>query len=147
MLYFKSVQCFDLNGNFLQHALDNEVGPIYAVSFASSNASILYAVNGYNSRGEGSQFDKKIYLISTKTGNPVGAINLAPEIRTPHDIALADDASEIYIANLNPAGVYKYSLVNFNCKKIDRSFIYFHLFFFFLLSNYFLICVKYFVIQ
>lgn len=116
------VQCFDLNGNFLHQSLFNEVGPVYAVSFASANASVLYAVNGYNSRSD-SQFDKKIYMLSTKTGSTMGAINLAPEIRTPHDIALADDASEIYVANLNPAAVYKYTLVNFNCKNFEfRTF-------------------------
>lgn len=107
----------------MQQSLVNEVGPVYAVSFASSNASVLYAVNGYNSRAN-TQYDKKIYLISTKTGNLQGAINLVPEIRTPHDLALADDASEIYIANLNPPGVYKYSLVNFNCTKISPHLIF-----------------------
>ena len=118
----KRVQCFDLNGNFLQQSLANEVGPVYAVSFAASNASVLYAVNGYNSRAT-AQYDKKIYLISTKTGDLVGSINLAPDVRTPHDLALADDASEIYIANLNPPVVFKYSLVNYNCKIQYIKFI------------------------
>jgi hypothetical protein len=103
-----------LNGNFLQQSLVNNVGPVYAVAFAASNASVLYAVNGFNSRSD-TQFDKKVYLISTKTGNLMGAIDLIPEIRTPHDLALTNDATEIYLANLNPPGVFKYALVNFNC--------------------------------
>ncbi len=106
-----------MNGNFLHESLSNNVGPIYAVSFAAGNASTLYAVNGYNSRSADAQFDKKVYLVSTKTGNLMGALNLAPEIRTPHDVALSDDASEIYVANLNPPGVFKYTLVNYNCKS------------------------------
>jgi DNA-binding beta-propeller fold protein YncE len=110
------VQCFDLNGNFLQQALTNDYGPIYSVAFAATNASILYAVNGFSSRVD-TQYDKKIFLLSTLTGNVMGSINLLPDIRTPHDLALSDDASEIYIANLNPPAVFKYLLINYNGKR------------------------------
>ena len=109
------VQCFDLNGNFLFETSSAEFGPIYSVAFAANNASVLYAVNGFNSKLE-NQFDKKIFLISTKTGKLIGSINLNEEAHTPHDLALSDDASEIYIADLNPALVFKYALVNYNCK-------------------------------
>lgn len=107
------VQCFDLNGNFLQQSLYNDYGPIYSVAFAANNASTLFAINGFNSRQD-QQFDKKIFLISTVNGNIQGSINLLTDIRTPHDLALSDDASEIYIGNLNPPLVFKYVLVNYN---------------------------------
>ena len=110
------VQCFDLNGNFLFETSSEEFGPIYSVAFAANNASVLYAVNGFNSKLE-NQFDKKIFLISTKNGKLIGSINLNEDAHTPHDLALSDDASEIYIADLNPALVFKYALVNYNCKS------------------------------
>jgi len=110
------VQCFDLNGNNLLQVPLTDFGPIYSVAFAANNASILYAVNGYNSRSV-EQFDKKILMISMASGKVVGSINLDEEIASPHDIELSDDASEIYIANLSPTRVFKYLLVNFKSKK------------------------------
>ena len=107
------VQCFDLNGNFIHETSSAEFGPIYGVAFAANNASVLYAVNGYNSRLE-KQYDKKIFLISVKTGTVIGSINLVQDAKTPHDIAVSDDASEIYIADLNPSTLFKYQLVNYN---------------------------------
>lgn len=107
------VQCFDLNGNYIHQALSTEFGPVYGVAFANNNASVLYAINGYNSRAD-QQYDKKIFLISVKSGDLIGSINLVPEAKTPHDIALSDDASEIYIGNLNPPTVFKYVLINYN---------------------------------
>ncbi len=109
------IQCFDLNGNNLLQISSDEFGPIYSVAFAANNASVLYAINGYNSRTE-TQNDKKIFLISTKTGKILGSINLAEEAQTPHDLELSDDASEIYVGNLNPSVVLKYVLVNFKSK-------------------------------
>ena len=116
------IQCFDLNGNFLFETSSANFGPIYSVAFAANNASILYAVNGFNSRVE-NQFDKKIFLISTKTGKLIGSINLHEDIKTPHDLSITDDASEIYIADLNPATIFKYALINYQCKQISLIFI------------------------
>ena len=106
------IQCFDLNGNFLHETSSADFGPIYSVAFAANNASVLYAVNGYNSRKD-TQYDKKIFLISTKTGSVTGSINLNENARTPHALCLTDDASEIYVADLDPPVVFKYALVNY----------------------------------
>lgn len=105
------IQCFDLLGNNLIQIPSN-FGPIYGVAFAANNASILYAINGYNSRLD-DQFDKKVFLIDVKLGNVIGSINLNGEALTPHDLAVSDDASEIYVADLNPSAVFKYVLVNY----------------------------------
>lgn len=107
------IQCFDLHGNLIHHMTAPDFGPIYSVAFASNNASVLYAINGYNSREE-KQYEKKVFLISVKTGNVFATINLHPDIRTPHELELTDDASEIFIGNLNPPKIFKYALVNFN---------------------------------
>ena len=123
------VQCFDLNGNFLHETSSADFGPVYGVSFAANNASVLYAVNGYNSRLD-TQFDKKIFLISTKTGNVMGSINLNENAKTPHALALTDDASEIYIANLNPPVVFKYSLMNYNRNCFFLKFCLFRIVYF-----------------
>jgi DNA-binding beta-propeller fold protein YncE len=116
------VQCFDLNGNNLLQVSSADFGPIYSVAFAANNASVLYAINGYSSRME-TQFDKKIFLISTKTGKVLGSINLAEDAVTPHALALTDDASEIYVANLNPSMVFKYVLVNYKSILIELKII------------------------
>ncbi len=112
------VQCFDLNGNFVHETTMGDYGPIYSVDFAANNGSVLYAINGYNSRLN-TQYDKNIVLISTKTGAISASISLSPEIRTPHSLSVNDDATEIYIGNLNPPAVYKYMLLNYNCKFSD----------------------------
>ena len=109
------IQCFDLNGNYLLQISSAEFGPIYGVAFAANNASVLYAINGYNSRLD-LQYDKKVFLLSVKTGNVLGTINLNQDAQTPHDLVLSDDASEIYIGNLNPPTLFKYALVNYKCK-------------------------------
>lgn len=106
------VQCFDLAGNFLHETVSADFGPIYGVAFAANNASVLYAVNGFNSRLE-TQFEKKVFLISVKTGNLMGSISLVESAKTPHALALTDDASEIYVANLNPPTIVKYALLNY----------------------------------
>lgn len=105
------IQCFDLNGNNIIQ-IQSSNGPIYGVAFANNNASILYAINGYNSRIN-EQFDKKVFLIDVKSGNFIGSINLNQDAQTPHDLAVSDDASEIYVADLNPSAVFKYVLVNY----------------------------------
>ncbi|CAF0958876.1 unnamed protein product [Brachionus calyciflorus] len=110
------IQCFDLHGNLIHQIKSPEFGPIYSVAFAANNASVLYAINGYNSRDD-KQYDKKVFLISTKTGSIFATINLHPDIRTPHELELTNDASEIFIGNLNPPQVFKYALVNFNYTK------------------------------
>jgi hypothetical protein len=113
------VQCFDLNGNYLHETKSSEFGPMYSVAFASNNASVLYAVNGFNSR-DSVQYDKKVFLISIKTGNVMGSINLNEDVKTPHDLSVSDDSSEIYIADLNPPAVHKYVLVNYNLGNLNR---------------------------
>jgi hypothetical protein len=115
------VQCFDLNGNFIHESNMAEQGPVYGVAFAARNASILYAVNGLNSRTKTQQYDKKIFLLSVRTGNLIGAIDLVRGVKTPHDIAVSDDAAEIYIANLNPPQVFKYVYVNYKLGSIGGS--------------------------
>ena len=107
------VQCFDLNGNFLHETSMADYGPVYSVTFGNNNGSVLYAINGYNSRLK-AQYEKKIVLISTKSGAITGSIALSADIRTPHSLAVSDDAAEIYIGNLNPPTVFKYMLVNYN---------------------------------
>jgi len=111
------VQCFDLNGNNLLQVPLPDYGPIYSVAFAANNASVLYAVNGYNFRSD-TQYDRKILLISTVTGKVLGSINLAEDALSTHDLELSDDASEIYISNLKPSKVFKYVYVNY---KIGRG--------------------------
>ena len=106
------IQCFDLNGNNLLQISTADFGPLYSVAFAGNNASILYAINGFNSRTE-TQYEKKIFLISTKTGKILGSINLLDAALKPHSLSLSDDASEVYIANLNPSEVFKYVLINY----------------------------------
>lgn len=106
------VQCFDLNGNNLLQIPLTEYGPIYSVAFAANNESVLYAVNGYNYKSD-EQFDKKIILLSTKTGKVLGSINLGHDATTPHDLELSDDASEIYISTVSPPKIFKYVLVNY----------------------------------
>jgi hypothetical protein len=106
------VQCFDLNGNQIHDVSSPQFGPLYSVGFAASNGSVLYASNGYNSRSD-TQLDKKIFLISMKTGNVFGSIDLLNEIKTPHDLVINNEATEFYIADLNPPFVYKYALVNY----------------------------------
>ena len=56
---------------------------------------------------------KKIFLISTKTGKILGSVNLLDAAMKPHSLSLSDDASEVYIANLNPSEVFKYVLINY----------------------------------
>lgn len=109
------VQCFDLNGNNILQVNLAEYGPIYSVAFAANNASVLYVVNGYNSVDSRQQYDKKILLISTKSGKILGSINLAEDAVKPHDLKLSDDASEIYVANLDPIKLFKYVLVKYKC--------------------------------
>lgn len=108
------VQCFDLNGNSVHQTSMADYGPVYGVDFGANNGSVLYAINGYNSRMT-TQYEKKIFVVSTKTGDIVASIPLNPEIRTPHSLAVNDDATTIIIGNLNPPAVFKYMLLNYNC--------------------------------
>jgi hypothetical protein len=109
------IQCFDLQGTFLHEATPKDFGPIYGVSFASNNGSILYVVNGQASSGE--DYEKKIAFIQITTGNVVGSINIDQDLASaPHDIEVNSDASEVYIGTLNPQNVLKYALLNYNSK-------------------------------
>lgn len=77
-------------------------------------------MNGYNYKSD-VQYDKKIILLSTKTGKVLGSINLGHDAVTPHDLELSDDASEIYVSTITPPKIYKYVLVNY--KSMNLSFL------------------------
>lgn len=115
----RRVQCFDLLGNFMfQSSNDNEFGPIYGVAFAKQNSSILFALNGFNI-AQDKQHERKVFLIETKHGNVIDQIYLDQNlIKTPHNIKVSSDSNDIYISHLNPPEVFKYSLVNYNCKLL-----------------------------
>lgn len=118
------VQCFDLNGNFMHQSTDKEYGPIYGVSFASNNGSVLYAINGYAANKE-TQYEKKILLIQVSDGSVIGTVNVDQDLlSTPHDIDVSSDGSEIYIGTLNPPKVVKYAYLSFTSIIIDFIFLF-----------------------
>ncbi len=107
------VQCFDLNGNFMHQSVDKEFGPIYSISFAANNGSVLYAINGYAAQKE-IQYEKRIILIRVSDGSIIGTINLDQnEVLSPHSMAVNSDASEIYIGTIQSPKVVKYSYLSF----------------------------------
>ena len=108
------VQCFDINGNFMHESSDKEYGPIYGISFAANNDTVLYAINGFAGNKD-LQYEKKIILIQVTDGSIIATINLDQnEVIKPHSIAVNSDASEIYIGTLEPPNVVKYSYLSFS---------------------------------
>ena len=103
------IKCFDLQGNLLHQTDSDEFGPIYAVAFAANEPQVLYAVNGLNFR-EPKQYDKKVLLVSAQSGGVKASIDLKGHLGWPHALCLTEDASEIYIADLKPPAVVKFTL-------------------------------------
>jgi hypothetical protein len=118
------IQCFDLTGKFLFETNLKDYGPIYAVTFAASNASVVYAINELSMRSY-----SRVIMISTKTGKVLDKIDLSldekskvNQIESPHAMSISDDASEIYIGTLKPPAVYKYKLENCTGKLFSLNF-------------------------
>ena len=117
------VQCFDLQGNYLHQSISGDYGPIYSVAFAKNNATALYALNGYNIVERETQFEKKVLIVNSKNGVVFGSVSIDQDkAKTPHNIKVSDDAMDIYIGNLNPPQVLRYSMnkvsSKFNSNKI-----------------------------
>jgi hypothetical protein len=107
------IQCFDVNGNFMHQSVDKQYGPIYGISFAANNGTVLYAINGY-AAGTLKQYEKKVVLIQVTDGSIMATISVdQSEVVMPHAIAINGDASEIYIGTLTPGKVVKYSYLSF----------------------------------
>lgn len=112
------VQCFDVNGNFMHQSVDKEFGPIYGISFAANNGTVLYAINGFAGGALQQQYEKKVILIQVTDGSIMATISVdQSEVVSPHAIAINGDASEIYIATLNPGSVVKYSYLSFTSEN------------------------------
>lgn len=93
------------NGTFYRNYKSlNIIGPlIYSVAYAKGR---IYVINGpvsrYNIRVQG-------FVLDVKTGVILFQFSPGQDMDSPHDIAISQNASEIYVVELNKNITYKFS--------------------------------------
>ncbi|XP_040151848.1 peptidyl-alpha-hydroxyglycine alpha-amidating lyase 1 isoform X1 [Anopheles arabiensis] len=109
------VQCFHTrNGTFHSQYSSPEIGSrLFSVKYISSDGGLLYTINGpqfvLNPVPVGG------HIIEMASGNVIGRFqpnNPKHAFSNPHELAVTDDGSEVYVAELNPQMVHKFRRIS-----------------------------------
>uniref|UniRef100_A0A182NHJ0 peptidylamidoglycolate lyase n=1 Tax=Anopheles dirus TaxID=7168 RepID=A0A182NHJ0_9DIPT len=106
------VQCFHTgNGTFhSQYSSPEMIGSrLFSVKYVHADGGLLYTING-------PQFDLNVkpvggYIIEMSSGSVVGRFqpnNSKHAFSNPHELAVTDDGTEVYVAELDPQMVHKF---------------------------------------
>ncbi|XP_053665508.1 peptidyl-alpha-hydroxyglycine alpha-amidating lyase 1 [Anopheles marshallii] len=109
------VQCFHTgNGTFHSQYSSPEIGSrLFSVKYIASDGGLLYTINGpgldLGSVPVGG------FIIEMESGNVIGRFqpnNSKHAFSNPHELAVVDDGSELYVAELDPQMVHKFRLIS-----------------------------------
>lgn len=100
------IECFFAsNGSFHQVYQNSLFGrQIYSVAYARDR---LYVVNG-QVFSENTRPHTRGFVLDVHTGNVLAQFAPRNDMDNPHDIAVTEDGSEIYVVELNSARVYRF---------------------------------------
>lgn len=106
------IQCFDLNGNFINQIHPSQFGRnVYAIEYSSCHGGVLFAVNGPE-RHVG-DVDTQGFTVDIDTGELLSTWNLPNSSLThPHDVAVDDNNHFVFVGELNPSIVWKFKMPN-----------------------------------
>ncbi|KAF3423168.1 hypothetical protein E2986_05440 [Frieseomelitta varia] len=102
------VSFFANNGTFYKKYKDfKRIGPlIYSVAYAKGRLYLINNPSSYNIHVQG-------FVLDINSGNILFTFRPGQDMNSPHDIAVSEDGSEIYVVELNKNTVYKF-LQNIN---------------------------------
>jgi sugar lactone lactonase YvrE len=103
------VQCFSSDdGSFLQSVKPPGFGSrIFSVSYSPANGGKLYAVSGPDLSPFASGPTGYVIDLEGQTNSLEGTWNVPDGLKNPHDLAVSNDGSTIYVVELNPFVVWK----------------------------------------
>uniref|UniRef100_A0A182QCA2 peptidylamidoglycolate lyase n=1 Tax=Anopheles farauti TaxID=69004 RepID=A0A182QCA2_9DIPT len=106
------IQCFHTgNGTFhSQYSSPEMIGSrLFSVKYIATDGGLLYTINGpqfeLNAKPVGG------YIIEMSSGSVVGRFqpnNTKHAFSNPHELAVTDDGSDVYVAELDPQMVHKF---------------------------------------
>ena len=97
------VSFFANNGTFYKEYKDfKRIGPfIYSVAYAKGRLYLINNPSDYNIHVQG-------FVLDINSGNILFTFRPGQDMDRPHDIAVSEDGSEIYVVELNKNTVYKF---------------------------------------
>lgn len=97
------VSFFANNGTFYKEYKDfKRIGPlIYSVAYAKGRLYLINNPSSYNIHVQG-------FVLDVNSGNILVTFRPGQNMDSPHDIAVSEDGSEIYVVELNKNTVYKF---------------------------------------
>lgn len=99
------VSFFATNGTFHKEYKDfKRIGPlIYSVAYAKGRLYLINNPSNYNIHVQG-------FVLDVNSGNTLFSFRPGQDMGmdSPHDIAVSEDGSEIYVVELNKNTVYKF---------------------------------------
>jgi len=102
------VQCFSLDGDFTRSIKPQQFGSrIFSVAYTKANGGQLHAVSGPEFSLNPWAKKPTGYIVSMETGELTGTWNVPGGLQNPHDIAVSEDGSTVYVVELNPFKVWK----------------------------------------
>ncbi|XP_050073103.1 peptidyl-alpha-hydroxyglycine alpha-amidating lyase 1 [Anopheles maculipalpis] len=112
------VQCFHTgNGTFHSQYSSPDMGSrLFSVKYISSDGGLLYIINGPELQlAFGSAVAVGGYILEMDSGKVINRFqpnNTRRAFSNPHELAVLDDGSEVYVAELDPQMVHKFRLVS-----------------------------------
>ncbi|XP_025077135.1 peptidyl-glycine alpha-amidating monooxygenase-like isoform X2 [Pomacea canaliculata] len=103
------IQCFDLQGAFVRQIKHKDFGSrLFAVEYCPRHGGLLFAVNGHSFEGDNKA---QGFTIDARSGSILEHWNLPvpKSLHTPHDVAVDSDGHNVYVGELNPSAVWKFS--------------------------------------
>uniref|UniRef100_A0A182M7E9 peptidylamidoglycolate lyase n=1 Tax=Anopheles culicifacies TaxID=139723 RepID=A0A182M7E9_9DIPT len=109
------VQCFHTaNGTFHSQYSSPEIGGrLFSVKYVASDGGLLYTING-----PGLDLDSVPvggFILEMDSGKVISRFqpnNSKHAFSNPHELAVVDDGSEVYVAELDPQMVHKFRLIS-----------------------------------
>ncbi|PSN54611.1 Peptidyl-alpha-hydroxyglycine alpha-amidating lyase 1 [Blattella germanica] len=108
------IQCFNChNGTFLKQFYSREMGSrLFSVAYSPAKGGLLYVVNGPEFGGKGIV---RGFVISLTMSDIVEEFSPAETgFSNPHDVAVSQDAREVYVVELSPFKVWQFINGNIN---------------------------------
>ncbi|KAL4221217.1 hypothetical protein ACF0H5_019481 [Mactra antiquata] len=104
------IQCFDLNGNFINQIHPKQFGRnVYAIEYSSHHGGVLFAVNGPEPNV--GDVDTQGFTVDINTGELLSTWNIPNStLSHPHDIAVDNKNHAVYVGELNPSIVWKFDM-------------------------------------
>ncbi|CAG9136998.1 unnamed protein product [Plutella xylostella] len=114
------VACFRTdNGTYVASYKNWLIGPrVFSVAYSPVHGGRLYVVNG-----PGATVPVRGYVIDFTTGRLIQTFAPQGDFHNPHDVAVSPDGADVYVAEINPYKVYRFSEESLRNESLSKEVV------------------------